>query len=267
MKTRKTNAQDIPALKALWQEAFGDTPSEIDSFFDTLYPSAIGFCAEEGGEILSMLFALPQTIVKDEKQLKSAYLYAIATRKDARGQGLCTALLAFAEKELRKRYFEAVMLSPASEDLARFYEKLGYRAQGRVTKSKTLCEKAAGQATIIGVQDYAGLRETLLWDTAHVRFDKAQLSYAAAGGEVYCLMAGYDMGCAMTGKDKDGNVFVRELLPSPAVLPALCEKTGTGEYALTSPAEQDAGDVFAMLKWLGAEQPGFEPVYLGLALD
>ena len=33
MRTRKTGPDDIPALKALWKQAFGDTDAEIDSFF------------------------------------------------------------------------------------------------------------------------------------------------------------------------------------------------------------------------------------------
>ena len=92
MRTRKTGREDIPALKALWQEAFGDEQQDIDLFFETVYPNATGFCAEDGGELVSMLFALPQTIVKEEKQLKCAYLYAVATKKDRQGEGLCSAL-------------------------------------------------------------------------------------------------------------------------------------------------------------------------------
>lgn len=260
MRTRKTHPEDVPALKALWQEAFGDSAAEIDQFFDALYPAAIGFCAEEAGEVRAMLFALPQTIVKDEKQLKSAYLYAVATAAAYRGQGLCRALLAYAEKELRKRYFEAVMLSPATPELARFYASLGYQQQRDAQKTVTACQAAAGEANPATAQDYAGLRETLLWDTAHVRFDKAQLEYAMAGAQAYCLMAGYDMGCAIAAPGKDGApARVRELLPSERVLPALAEKLGAGEYEISAPC--------TMLKWLGQPYPALEPVYLGLALD
>lgn len=139
MRTRKTGREDIPALKALWQEAFGDEQQDIDLFFETVYPNATGFCAEDGGELVSMLFALPQTIVKEEKQLKCAYLYAVATKKDRQGEGLCSALLAYAEKELRKRYVEALLLSPASERLADFYAERGFTRQ---TGAKKRCSTA-----------------------------------------------------------------------------------------------------------------------------
>ena len=47
MRTRKTGREDIPALNALWQEAFGDEQQDIDLFFETVYPNATGFCAED----------------------------------------------------------------------------------------------------------------------------------------------------------------------------------------------------------------------------
>lgn len=267
MRTRKTTPNDIPALKTLWQEAFGDEKQDIDLFFETLYPSAIGFCAEEDGDILSMLFALPQTIVKDEKQCKAAYLYAVATKKDARGRGLCKAVFAYAEKELRKRYFGALLLSPASEELAELYAKLGFLRQTGAKKVFLPCEKAQGQANEIGVQDYAGLRETLLWDIPHVRYDKAQLEYAVSGGKFYSLMAGYNMGCAAVKTGKDGTqAFVCELLPDTSGISALAEKCGAGKYEVLT-ALEEAGETWSMLKWLGQPDADLEPVYMGFALE
>ena len=176
MRTRKTDREDIPVLKALWKEAFGDEQQDIDLFFETVYPNAAGFCAEDGGALVSMLFALPQTMVREEKQRRCAYLYAVATKKDRQGEGLCSALLSYAEKELRKRYFEALLLSPASEDLADFYAERGFVRQTGAKKVILDCAQPTGQATEIGVQDYAGLRETALWDIPHVRYDKLSAS-------------------------------------------------------------------------------------------
>ena len=67
MRTRKTGPDDIPALKALWKQAFGDTDAEIDSFFKTVYPEATGFCAEEDGAVIAMLFALPLALAHGGK--------------------------------------------------------------------------------------------------------------------------------------------------------------------------------------------------------
>ena len=36
MRTRKTGREDIRALKALWQEAFGDEQEDIELFCETV---------------------------------------------------------------------------------------------------------------------------------------------------------------------------------------------------------------------------------------
>ena len=267
MRTRKTVPEDIPALREIWAEAFGDPQAEIDRFFEKIYPQALGFCAEEDGRAVSMLFALPQTIVKGEKQIKSAYLYAVATKQEYRGRGFCRAVMAYAEKELRKRYFEAAMLCPASQKLADFYASQGYTRQGGVRRALRRCEKTSGQATAIGIQDYAGLRETILWDTPHVRYDKTQLEYALSGGQCYCLMEGYNMGCAMAQTREDGTVLVREMLPSADCLPALAEKLGTVGYELELALGETGGETWSMLKWLDKAYMEFEPVYMGFAFE
>ena len=215
-----------------------------------------------------MLFALPQTIVKGEKQLKAAYLYAVATKKEHRGQGYCRAVMAYAEKELRKRYVEALLLSPATQDLADFYARLGFSRQMGGSKLMLNCAEAKGQATEIGVQDYAGLRETALWDISHVRYDKAQLEYAVSGGKFYCLMAGYSMGCAaVKAGDAGTRAFVYELLPDQKILGALGEKLGAGQYEVQTAQSGQDGETWCMLKWLDKEYPEFEPVYMGFALE
>lgn len=269
MRTRKTTPADIPALKALWREAFSDPQQDIDEFFRTLYPDAAGFCAEdESGAPVSMLFALPQTIVKGEKQCKAAYLYAVATKKEYRGKGLCKAVMAHAEKELRKRYVDALLLSPASEALADLYAQLGFTRQTGARRIITDCGKKKGQAAEIGVQDYAGLRETALWDVSHVRYDKAQLEYAVSGGRFYCLMAGYDMGCAAAKDGENGTrAFVYEMLPGKDLLGALAEKCGEGKYELQTAQDAQDGETWCMLKWIGQAHPELEPVYMGFAME
>ncbi|MFQ8766002.1 MAG: hypothetical protein ACLR8U_05455 [Oscillospiraceae bacterium] len=130
------------------------------------------------------------------------------------------------------------------------------------------CAEAKGQATEIGVQDYAGLRETALWDISHVRYDKAQLEYAVSGGKFYCLMAGYSMGCAAVKAGENGaRAFVYELLPDRKILGALAEKLGAGQYEVQTAQDGQDGETWCMLKWLDKEYPEFEPVYMGFALE
>ena len=203
-----------------------------------------------------------------EKQLKAAYLYAVATKMEHRGKGYCKAVMAYAEKELRKRYVDALLLRPASEELADLYAELGFTRQTGANKLLLDCAQAKGQATEIGVQDYAGLRETALWDISHVRYDKAQLEYALSGGKFYCLMTGYSMGCAAAKAGTDGTqAFVYEMLPDHGVLGALAEKLGTGKYEVQTALDAENGETWCMLKWVDQPHPEFEPVYMGFALE
>ena len=196
MRTRKTGPDDIPALKALWVQAFGDTDAEIDSFFKTVYPEATGFCAEEDGAVIAMLFALPVTLAHGEETQKAAYLYAVATDEAFRGRGVCRSLMEFAEKTLRKRYVSCLLLVPETEKLAAYYETMGYVRQDSCTMQTLRIDAPQGAAAVVTPQEYAGLRETLLFDVPHTRYSKAQLDYAAEDLDFYRLEQGYALGCA-----------------------------------------------------------------------
>ena len=145
MRCQKTHEGDIPALSRLWKQAFGDTDEEIARFFREAYPHASGFAARDGETLVGMCFALPQQLACGEDTCSAAYLYAVATDEHWRGQGVCRTLLAFAEKELKKRGTDCLMLVPADEGLAAMYEKLGFSGALR-RESEAAAPSAASQA-------------------------------------------------------------------------------------------------------------------------
>ena len=195
MRYQKTHSDDIPELTRLWKQAFGDSDEDIARFFRDLFPAATGFAARDGEKIAAMCFALPQQLSCGDTVLSAAYLYAVATDEGYRGQGLCRALLAFAEKELKKRGADAVLLVPADEGLAAMYERLGYRGPARIWKPSE-AKEALGTAESVRPVEYAGLRETLLWDVPHVRYGKQLLEYEAGEAQLYALRLGAMPGCA-----------------------------------------------------------------------
>lgn len=147
MRLRKTNPGDLPQLKALWALGFGDTEQEIEAFFAISYPTATGFCAEEDGRLIAAAYALPQELAWGEKSCRSAYLYAVTTHPDFRRRGICAKLLAYAEKELTKRYFDCLTLVPAMDALRAYYETLGFVSQnaaffdeGGAPEARGVCE-------------------------------------------------------------------------------------------------------------------------------
>ena len=153
---RIATEKDAPGIVALWQEAFHETPS---------LPECISFVAEQEGETVAMLHALPQRF-RTSRDRKAAYLYAIATKKTHRGQGLCRGLMAYAESVLDA---DCCVLVPASESLFGFYESLGYETA--FTRRRT----AFTGGEEIPEAEYLTLREQLL-PMAHMVYE--DLSYA-----------------------------------------------------------------------------------------
>ena len=118
----------IPALRSLWKEAFGDTDEFLDGFFEYGFSPDRCRCIVKEGAVLSALYWFEGT-VEDQR---FAYLYAVATAKAARGQGLFSALLQDVKRLLAAEGFDGILLHPADEGLARMYEKFGFSACANV---------------------------------------------------------------------------------------------------------------------------------------
>ena len=218
---------DLPGIIALWQEAFGDSPEAVSYFFKS-FPNCISYVAEDGGEVVSMVHALPQTLSPDTP---AAYIYAVATLRTHRGKGLCRALMAFAEADLQTRGFACAVLTPGELGLFDYYERLGYETA--FTRRRV---KFSG-GTAISLPEYLLRRERLL-DKPHMVYDQATLAYAA---DVYGLTF-YETD---TGIAAAAPRYTAERLP-----------------------EDTRGDRFAygMIKWLD-EPRELQNAYLGFALE
>ena len=188
MRFRKTNPGDLPQLKSLWALGFGDTEQEIEAFFAISYPTATGFCAEEDGKVIAAAYALPQEVAWGEKNCRTAYLYAVTTHPDFRKRGICAKLLAYAEKELTKRYFDCLTLVPATDALRSYYASLGFVSQNTAFFDEGGAPEARGVCEVLTPAEYAGLRETVLYDLPHVRLWPVRSS--VSGLHVRLLPAG-----------------------------------------------------------------------------
>lgn len=222
---RLAEKSDLPGITALWQESFGDSPEAVCDFFRA-FPDCLSYVAGEHGAIASMVHALPQVLSPD---MPAAYVYAVATRRDCRGQGLCRELMAFAEADLRRRGFACCVLTPGEPGLFDFYEALGYETAFTRNRAKF----PGGEP--ISLADYLARREQLL-DGPHMVYDQKTLSYAA---RVYGLSF-YE---TQTGIAAAGSRYTAEVLP-----------------------EDLGGKAFAMVKWLDSPQ-ALRAAYLGFALE
>lgn len=255
MRYTRAGESDRAALRALWKQAFGDEDAAISAFFGTLFPLCDAFAAREGGALCAMLFCLPQTLVRDGHEEKAAYIYAVATDERYRRRGACRGLLQYAEKKLKSRGVVLLMLAALTPELGAMYEKLGFAGASTEFSPQTL-PAPQGRAEVVNAVGYAGLRETLLGETPHIRYDKPTLEYAGQDDTFYLLDTPGTLGCAAVRKLPDGRLRADELLPDARVLPALAAALGEAEIWLP-----EAG---FYTRWLdGAE----EPVYAAFALD
>ena len=106
---------DYNGLIDLWKEAFGDSDAFLDDFDRTAF-SPERYCAIIiESEVVSALYFFDC----EYEGGRLAYIYAVATAKDYRGQGLCRKLLddlkacAFVDRTLLSNY--------ASNDFHRVY--------------------------------------------------------------------------------------------------------------------------------------------------
>ena len=225
MKTeyRLAAQEEIPALRELWREAFGDPEPFLDQFFSVAFSESRCAVADSGGVPVGMTFWFPCTC----RGQRMAYLYAVATRKDLRGQGICTGLLTWVRDCLSARGVAGMLLVPETGALARFYGAMGYRPccpQGRIRAS------ASGPAVLlkpVSPRRYGELRPALL-PAGAVLQEGCSLEFQASCSRLYC---GKEL-LLSARVQEDGTLLAQELLcrdpvaAAPGILKALKVPSG-----------------------------------------
>lgn len=117
---------DLPQLRALWQEAFGDSESYMDLYFDHRFEPGETYVLRENGDVASMMTAMRVSLWTDKEKINGRYIYAVATRKSCRGKGYAKMLDRFMVSDLRKMGVRFTCLVPAENSLHEFYAAQGY---------------------------------------------------------------------------------------------------------------------------------------------
>lgn len=214
---------DIPALRQLWQRVFGDTDDFLDDFFLLAFSPERALVARENGEIRAALYWLHGTW----KEKTVAYVYAVATKTEYRGQGLCRALM---EKlhTLEKR----TVLVPSDDGLRAFYGRLGYRDFGGM--DETVCVSGGEAVSIekLSAAAYMEKRKALLPAGSVLQegdfLPMMEKLYAFYGGD----------GWLMAGQEEKGTFLASEFLGDAALLPGIlktlhCEKARVRSFGST----------------------------------
>ena len=243
----------IPALRALWREAFGDGEDFLDVFERTAFSCERCRCVIEDNTVTAALYWFDCS----HSGQRVAYLYAIATAKEYRGRGLCTSLMEDTHRHLRWLGYVGALLVPAKEELFGFYEKLGYSVCTHIGELRCPASEHSADIRQIGADEYARLRRELLPEGGVIQ-ENENLKFLQTQAELYAtkesLLAARREGDILCGAELLGNTD-----SAPAIVRALgCAK---GRFRVVGKDKP-----FAMYRPLNGCKSA-APTYFGLAFD
>lgn len=240
-----------PDLRQLWQEAFRDSDAFLDHFWRTGFSPERCLCAEEEGTVCSALYWFD--CFCDDKKL--AYLYAVATKKSHRGQGLCRQLMAKTLAVLKDRGYAGALLCPENDGLFAMYRKMGFchtLFHREFTAQPGDAPVALRQLT---AETYGRLRREYLPSGGVVQ-EGESLAFLA---DFAAFFAGD--GFLLAARKEDGRLFGMELLGDASFAPGILAAMNVSEGSFRIPEKEKPFALYAPLK------EGVTPNYFGLAFD
>ena len=249
------NHEQISELRALWNEAFGDTDDFLDVFFDKIFSLSRCRCVIEDGKVAAAMYWFD---CEYEKR-KVAYLYAIATLTEYRGRGLCSALMTDTHKHLKKCGYSLSMLVPASKELFSFYERLGYVNCTSVLETLVCASYDKIEFERIDSKEYGALRSKMLPKGSVIQ-EGENLAFLNILADLYkCNGAVF---AVQKGNDTETLRLV-ELLGDVSLAPSIIGTLGYEKGIVRTQGEEKA---FSMCFSL-CEKDIALPKYFGLAFD
>lgn len=252
MFAKHPQSHEIPALRQLWQEAFGDDDAFLDKFFATGYSQNRCRVVMREAQAVAALYWFDC----HWEGKKLAYLYAVATAKAFQGQGLCRLLMEDTHRLLAQQGYVGAVLVPGSDSLFRMYEKMGYRTVSTIREFSREAGAEAFPVVKISRAEYAQRRKAMLpvggivQEGAGLAFLETYASLYAGNG---CLL------CAI----KDGQkLVVPEFLGDTAHIPGILRHLNCQEGTFRTPGQ---GKPFAMYR--SFTEDASAPSYLGHAFD
>jgi GNAT superfamily N-acetyltransferase len=272
---------DVPAQRARWVLAFGDSPAYIDNFYRTYYRPERVVVLEEDGVVRSMTaWFATELVLPGEGRYRAAYLYAVATHPESRGRGLAGKLLSGTDDYFRTLSIPAVTTVPAEESLHNFFGRNGFRECFTQTE-EVISPENLGEGNLplrpVTAAEYGALREELLADIPHIFLPEDALAYqagccAVSGGGLYAGETPFGPVALCAEGMENGTLLGKELLGGPKAL-AYAKETLSAALPQFGGQWRTPGtdSKFGMLKWLDlTKKTGWDwkrTAYLGLAFD
>lgn len=271
-------------IKALWCEAFEESAASAEHYFACCHADSNMLLDTEGDGVCAMLTMLPLTLQYGGETHPGRYIYAVATRKDCRGQGRSTRLLQEAHGYMCREGIAASLLVPASESLFDFYAQRGYTKafslSETVRDADTLPPASAGTVRRMETaKAYMNLRLAAFGDSRpFAAWDADMLERIMAygrcyGAEFYHVSTSRGEAAAFCVREGD-TVLVKELavfgMKTEQAVALLHGQLGAKRYCVRTAAgraEEKRRYDFAMLCTLQDNLPKPCNAYFNLAMD
>ena len=256
VKVDESTEAQITQLRKLWKEAFGDSEEFLDIFYRTGFHPSRCRCVTMGGKVVAALYWFDCSRNNALPTKRIAYIYAVATLEEYRGQGLCHKLMQDTLNHLREAGYEGAILVPAGEELSRFYHHMGYEPCTFVNEFECIGQEMNISVRTIEKEEYATLRRKFLPEGGmiqeHENMDFLETMANFYTGEDF-LLAAYD---------EEGTLRGIELLGDAHKAPGILHALGYKEGQFRSPGDQTS---FAM--YFSFTEKAEIPSYFGLAFD
>lgn len=250
MKIRNATPMDIPALRSLWKEAFGDTDAFLDSFFSAGFAPQRSHCVLADDALAAALYWFDCSLGGE----KIAYIYAVATAAAHRGKGLCRALMDSTHAHLQALGYAGAVLVPGEAFLFEMYGKMGYQVCSHIAEFSCV-SGAPLPLREVSADEYAMLRRQLL-SAGGVVQEKENLAFLQTQSRLY---AGEGFVLAAAKQDA---LQVVELLGDCRLAPGIVAALGKTKGSFRCPGSDRP---FAM--FLPLQEGAPVPTYFGLAFD
>ena len=234
-------------LRNLWKTVFGDPDAFLDAFFSIAYSPDRCHYLVEGDAVVSALYWFDC----EYEGGKLAYIYAVATDPNYRGNGLASRLMAQTHDHLKQMGYAGAVLKPA-KGLFPFYERLGYQASGYIRRFSA----SAGEPVAlkeVSPDEFGRLRRTFLPQDG-VRQEGLTLDFLHSFAHFYAVEDA--LVCA---SPQEGVVF--EYLGNPNSAPGILGALGISQAEIPTPGQDIPYTMFLPLNC--TKIPG----YLGITLE
>ena len=151
-----STAEEQERTKPLYREVFSEDTEAFVDFYYRERPKRI-LAMEEDGEIIAMLHLNPFLLSFFGKEIKASYIYAVATKKEKRRQGIMGELLRYSFTLLKEEGEAFCFLIPVAESI---YSPYGFRTVAKLAteseEEESKREKSSKNSAEPGCEDDKG---------------------------------------------------------------------------------------------------------------